>query len=608
MHAAALKPRGGAANMRALPLLFAAALLCSAPGRACGSTPPAAPDAAVAAPRCDPAFMRAAAEELRALQHPADCATARLLVLGTEATHFEGLGSVLLAVAEALAEAHAAARTLVLGPPRAQPALLREARCADGAAGWACPFQPVGGCDWRHVTDAEAEALPYAVDSCTTRVKASTATRGAGALYAPPPHLAALLPAQLAAEDAGECWAAAVMSQVARPRADREAALAARRAELFGERPYLGAHLRVGDTAMNAIEYGGRVYTNKPSVGAEALSAALPPLLQRGGTREVYLATDAVAAREVADAVAAASGARVAVLDRFRTPHGSHTAAFATSPSVQRPLLPAELLLPLTARGGRYAGEAGRDAALADQDAVRYEALEDLYLLSHASALIGTASSHFSVAARLWGLARAAHALPHVAWMDAGGVASGRLSTGYMHGQLNTTFALQQPERRAVVATQRLLDEPLPAQPRPGDVITFHPTRCVPLVPRRAMRRLRASWSCAPGAPRVDDYVRRCADAIISRSPADAGGCASAEELLNAGVDFYDAFNAELAFSAWRAVMELPEELSPRTAQGERVADVARDNLAAAISMRRKHFELYPPQQAHKDKQKHDEL
>jgi hypothetical protein len=109
--------------MRAL--LLAAALLCSAPGHACGGAQPAAPPAASDAgdaPRCDPAFMRAAAEELHALQHPADCSTARLLVLATEATHFEGMGSVLMAVAEALAEAHASARMLVLGPPRAQPA------------------------------------------------------------------------------------------------------------------------------------------------------------------------------------------------------------------------------------------------------------------------------------------------------------------------------------------------------------------------------------------------------------------------------------------------------------------------------------------------------
>ena len=602
--------------MRSL-LLLAAALLCSPPGRpfsgAQHDAPHAAPDAAAAARPCDPAFMRAAGEELRALQQPANCSAARLLVLATEATHFEGLGSVLMGVAEALAEAHASARTLVIGPPRAQPALLREAVCADGAAGWACPFEPVGACDWRHVTAAEAAALVADVDSCGTRVKASTATRGAGALYAPPTHLAALLPPQLPAEDAGECWAAAVLAAVAKPRSDREHALAARRAELFGDRAYVGAHLRVGDTAMSAIEYGGRVYTNKPAVGPDALSAALPPLLQRAATRELYLATDAVSAVEVADAVAEASGARVALLSRFRTPHGSHTAAFATSSAVNRPLLPAELLLPLMAHGGRYAGEAGRDAALADQDAVRYEALEDLYLLSYASALIGTASSHFSVAARLWGLARGTHGLDDVAWMDAEGVASGTLATGYMHGQLNTTFALQQPARRAEVATQRLLDEPLPPQPRPGDVIAFHRTRCVPLVPRRAMRRLRASWSCAPGAPRADDYVQRCADAITGRAAAAAGQCASAGELLNAGVDFFDAFNAELAFAAWRAVMALPEALSPLTAEGERVADVARGNLAAALSMRRKQLLLYLPLQDSQDtsagsSNKHDEL
>ena len=116
---------------------------------------------------------------------------------------------------------------------------------------------------------------------------------------------------------------------------------------------------------------------------------------------------------------------------------------------MHRALLPAELLVPLTTPGGRYdASPAGRGAAAEDQDAVRREALEDLYLLSHAVAMVGTASSHFSVAARLWGLSRGAQGTADVAWMDADGVASGRLATGFMHGQLNTTFALQRPEQR----------------------------------------------------------------------------------------------------------------------------------------------------------------
>ena len=577
-------------------LRYCAALLLLAPLRRAEEASCAA-DLDPSPQQCGSAFLEAAALELHVLQHPSGgCASARLLVLSTEAAHFEGLGSVLVAAAEALAEAHAARRTLVLGPDAAAPALLRGATCAGGAA-WACYFAPLGACAWRHVSRAEAAALAHDCDSCAARVKASTPTRGAGALYAPPRHLRALLPAAAAPEDAAECWAAAVFAHVARLLPERRTALEAKRVALFGAQRYAGAHLREGDTAMQAAEYGGRVYGNKPSLNASELGARLKPLLEAANTRSVYLATDAVDAQRMADAVSAASAARVLVLERFRTAHGSHVAAFATSTAAQAaPLLPAELLLPLLAPGGRYAGTEGAAVALRDQEAVRDESLEDLYLLAHAAALAGTAASHFSVAARLWGLSRGqvGMELTNVVWLDSEGVASGRLATGFMHGQLNTTFALAHPEQRVRVATSRLLDEPL--LPGHGDVIAFHPTRCVPIVPRRAMRRLRAAWGCEPGAARADDFVRRCVDRILKRGGADASsspGCGTAAELLNAGADFWAGFNAELAFACWRAVAALPAALA---VQGDvDVAEVARENLGVALGQLRAKLRLYLP-------------
>jgi hypothetical protein len=588
--------------MRRLLPCLAAALLLLAPLRRAEEASCAADLAAVdpSPQQCGAAFLEAAATELHALQHPeyeGGCGSARLLVLSTEATHFEGLGSVLVAAAEALAEAHAARRTLVLGPDAAAPALLRGATCAAGAA-WACYFAPLGACSWSHVSRAEAAALVLDCDSCAARVKASTPTRGAGALYAPPRHLRALLPAHAAPVDAAECWAAALFAHVSRLLPKRQKTLEAKRVALFGSQRYAGAHLREGDTAMEAAEYGGRVYGNKPSLNASELGARLAPLLESANTQSIYLATDALDAQRMADAVSAGSAARVVVLERFRTAHGSHVAAFATSRAAQAaPLLPAELLLPLLAPGGRYAGTEGASVALRDQEAVRHESLEDLYLLAHASALAGTAASHFSVAARLWGLSRGgsdAMALQSVVWLDAEGVASGRLATGFMHGQLNTTFALAHPEQRVRVATARLMDEPL--LPGNADVIAFHPTRCVPIVPRRAMRRLRAAWGCEPGAARADDFVRRCVDRILKRGGDEASspGCGTAAELLNAGADFWAGFNAELAFAAWRAVAALPADLA---VQGDvDVAEVARENLGVALGQRRAKLRLYLPE------------
>jgi len=77
------------------------------------------------------------------------------MVLETEPEHFEGLGSVLIGVAEALAEAQAAGRVLVLGPAKALPAIFRLAN-----SGWDSFFMPVGECSWaKHVSLAERAAL-----------------------------------------------------------------------------------------------------------------------------------------------------------------------------------------------------------------------------------------------------------------------------------------------------------------------------------------------------------------------------------------------------------------------------------------------------------------
>jgi hypothetical protein len=643
----------------------AAALLAAAPSPSQATAPPPAASSAPApddagAPQCGAAFLTAASAALEALQAPPDCGSARLLILETDPAHFEGLGSVLIAVAEALAEAHAAQRTLVLGPPGAAPAVLRGANCTlpreeDGGggersgSGWECFFQPLSACGWAHVRRAERAALPTAPASCGARVKMSTPTRGAGMLYAVPDELAPLLPASSGRAAAAECWAAAVFARVARLTPGRAASLAARREALFPRRlggGYSGAHLRAGDTTLVAEQFGGRVYTNKPVLSAAALGAALRP---RRPAR-IYLATDADDADAAAQALGAAAGlggaatsvARaVLVLPRFRTPHGSHNAAFSHASGVTQLLLPYETLTgTYLAPGGRYHGAGAAAQAAADQAAVREESLEDLYLLAHASSLAGSAASHFSVAARLWSLTRGGGAggTPP-AWVDAEGVASGLLANGFMHGQMNTTFALHHPEQRARVATRRWVDWPLSAG---EEVIVFDKERCVPLVPRRTAVRLRAGWACAGGAAPggaaggADGFVTRCvARAVVgggaaawvraaagldtdigsgisdaapltstpgddpnasafaaAAARAEGEACGSAADLVNAGVDFWEGFNVELASAAWRAAAGMP---TTRGGLGEDSADVARENLAAMTAKRRATLAAYLP-------------
>lgn len=120
-----------------------------------------------------------------------------------------------------------------------------------------------------------------------------------------------------------------------------------------------------------------------------------------------------------------------------------------------------------------------------DQECVRLEALEDLWLLGEADYFAGSASSHFSVLARLWGVGRhrpprrepvggdggaghgcggggcggrGANVRVPAAWDDIAGVASGLLATGFLHGKLNGTKSLSGPpsERMRVRSKQSL--------------------------------------------------------------------------------------------------------------------------------------------------------
>ena len=74
---------------------------------------------------CGDAFDVAAAQ---ALAPPADldCSTARLLVHSINYEDFEGMGSILHAVAESAAEAYWEGRVLLWGPPSVAPLLLRN--------------------------------------------------------------------------------------------------------------------------------------------------------------------------------------------------------------------------------------------------------------------------------------------------------------------------------------------------------------------------------------------------------------------------------------------------------------------------------------------------
>lgn len=207
----------------------------------------------------------------------------------------------------------------------------------------------------------------------------------------------------------------------------------------------------------------------------------------------------------------------VVVLPRFRTPHGSHTVAFLGE--VPALTVPWDVATALPKRT--------RAQTAADKDAVRTEAVEDIFLLSTFGALAGQASSHFSVFARLLGGAGVAS----VFYGDWEEVSSGKLANGFFHGQLNTTFALHVPEQRMKVVLARLLNWPVTPRDEP---ISLSSETLLPNVPKELFRRLSPGWRGEA------DAARHCNDELAD--PA---------EMVNDGADFYTLKNWEMAWACW---------------------------------------------------------
>ena len=543
---------------------------------------------------CPHQFMQAAQQQLEESQNPRDCSTARLLVLETFADDFEGMASVMMGVAEALAEAHAGERAVIFGPLRAQPAVLRTAECDQGQKkSWECYFEPLGRCSWANVGRNEQKALMTHADSCEARVKLSTPVRGAPTLYSPPETLRKLLPKDMAPEGVAKCWASAVMGYVVRFRPEIRERFEKRRLSLFDGADgagYAAAHLRAGDTQMHANQYNGRVYTNKPNLNATVLGTALRNYYGNEAADNLYLATDYYKADKAVRELTDITGIREAVvLPRYRTAHGSHNTAFAVTLASIRNLLPMELWPSYTGNDGRYSGPDAQKLAEADQQVVRLEALEDFYLLSHADVIVGSASSHFAVGSWLYSYTRQDGRAADAIWVDQDMVRSGIYANGFMHGQVNTTFELRNnPEQRVLIATMRWMDWPY--KPERDPAIVFHERYSIPIVPAESMQRMRDGWSCKNGIG-ADNYIRECVIRIMDGETLD-GECSSSADLLNVGVDFWELFNVELAIAAWNAVLDLPDYIDDGE-QLQNAKSIAAENMEMIFKRRYSQIHSY---------------
>jgi hypothetical protein len=161
-----------------------------------------------------------------------------------------------------------------------------------------------------------------------------------------------------------------------------------------------------------------------------------------------------------------------------------------------------------------------------------------------------------------------------------------------MHGQFNATFAVtERPKKRFEVSTKRWIDWILDISREP--VIKLSRKIGVPIVPAETMEKLRDLWSCKNGqGPSI--FVLDCLDTINSSAEsttASRGTCASAADLVNAGVEFWEGFNIEMAFACWGAVLELP--LSDQVPSEAEILDVATQNFRAALNKRQKISRLY---------------
>ena len=231
----------------------------------------------------------------------------------------------------------------------------------------------------------------------------------------------------------------------------------------------------------------------------------------------------------------------------LRLEKGTHTSAFADGGLTghHELTMPYELALEASGTSGN------------DKERVRTEAIEDIWTLAHTDLLVGTASSTFSVLARLLmvGLGRAAN--PH-GWMDTAVVSSGEMSHSFMHGTVNATHRLLDGSERMQRALSRLLPLDLTGAEA---VMRLDPRDCTPLVPRQTFAEVAASWSRPDGAGSNDgcmcDPAGHPSGANVN--PTSETGC-DMVALINEGASAHDGkrMNKELARLCWRRSLFVP--------------------------------------------------
>ena len=235
---------------------------------------------------------REIANRLAASQSPteAECKTRRLLLFHSYGTHFEGVGSLVKALAMALAEAQHSNRVLTWGkyvPPLFAKGNFSACSSASQGALFNCFFRPLSTCSFaHHVNASEIEQLSLNGYDDTKRVSLSQSRRGLAMFVAP----------KSLRKKAGikQAWPAALAAYIFRLNDGTSSRIQALTAEL--PKPIRCLHVRHGDVRSLAS-----VYQNKATFPFDDYFAALHRIIGSsgdGGRRtevgSVFVSSDSV--------------------------------------------------------------------------------------------------------------------------------------------------------------------------------------------------------------------------------------------------------------------------------------------------------------------------
>jgi len=239
--------------------------------------------------------------EIEGLQNPNDCRRSRLLIASLKDN--EGLGSLLISVAGALAEAYHSRRALILSPNRILYAgwptyTERSSRCRDPSLvgfSFECIFRPLGPCAYHDVSRKERLHLVsgYA-NHDGARVKIADMRRAGVALFSPAPKFRDLF---LSDSTAKMIWASTITRYVSRllPTLQRhvEHVVSGVQSMLRNRNPaglVVGIHVRRGDLEKKT-EKGTARYPERKVFPTQAYLQEIPE-----ETSGVFWATDSAEA------------------------------------------------------------------------------------------------------------------------------------------------------------------------------------------------------------------------------------------------------------------------------------------------------------------------